>query len=185
MTLPDFVTAAQLADFSKGQLSASDPRIAGALAGASRAIRNYCGWHIFPRVSETLLLDSSGGRELELPSMHVTDIASVRVNGTELAASVFEDWSELGSIRLHSGGWPDRYRSVSVTLTHGYDAVPDIAETLKAIVTRELSSPSGATREQAGQVAVSWAITSPGVSGGLAILGTEYAVLDSYRIVGA
>lgn len=179
-----FATAAELSAYSKGQISESDPRVEPALAGASRAIRRYCGWHIFPSISETLILDGPGGRVLDLPSLNVTDVASVVQLGTTLDASTYR-WSALGSIKLNSGWWTDEYRGIEVALTHGYVDADDVRDVLLAIVSRELSSPSGATREQAGQVSVSWAITSPGVSGGLALLGTDYAVLDSYRIVGA
>lgn len=179
-----FATADQLSTYSLRKIAATDPRVPDALAGASRAIRKYCGWHVFPEITETLKLDGPGGRELDLPSMHVTDVASVSQHGDVVDASTY-DWSELGGIKLRRGWWTDRYRAIDVTLTHGWNEVEDIQRVLLAIVTRELSSPSGATREQAGQVSVSWAITSQGASGGLAVLSNEYAVLDAYRIVGS
>lgn len=183
MALQDFVTAADLAVYSNGKISSADPRVNPALAGVSRAVRRYCGWHIGPSVSETLLLDGPGGRVLDLPSLNVADVASVTQNDTLLDPSSYR-WSALGSIKLNTGWWTEDYRAISVVLTHGYDDFEDVQETVKAIVMRALMSPTGATREQAGQVSVSWAITAPGVSGGLAILEHERAALDSYRIVG-
>lgn len=184
MALTDLATAAQLAVRSNGKLSQTDPRIPDALQGVSRAIRNYCGWHVTPVDTQTLTLDGPGGRELDLPTLHVTDVASVVQHGETLDASTYE-WSALGNIRRLSGWWTDHYRSIQVTMTHGYEDAMDVADVALAIVLRELSSPTGATREQVGQVSVSWAITAPGVSGGLAVLGPEYAILDAYRIVSA
>jgi hypothetical protein len=42
----------------------------------------------------------------------------------------------------------------------------------------------GATREQAGIYAASWATTAPGVSGGMSLLARDTAVLDTYRLAG-
>jgi hypothetical protein len=95
------------------------------------------------------------------------------------------DWSELGDVELRWGTWSHRYRSIVAIIDHGYEDVPDVGRVMQAMIARELSSPSGATREQAGQVSVSWAITSPGVSGGIAVLQNEYSILDTYRIVGS
>ena len=41
--------------------------------------------------------------------------------------------------------------------------------------------PMGATREQAGQVSVSWAYNE-GVSGGLTFTARDRALLDAYRL---
>lgn len=180
-----FVTATQLADYSKGKISGTDPRVNDALIGASTAIRRYCGWHIFPAVQgESITLDGPGGRELALPSVHVTAVQSITQCDVLLDESAYS-WSELGEVHLKRGCWSDEYRSITAVIDHGYDDVPDIQRVVLAMVSRELSSPSGATREQAGQVSVSYALTSAGVSGGVSVLQSEYAVLDTYRIVGA
>jgi hypothetical protein len=150
----------------------------------SVAIRRYCGWHITPVRDETLTLDGPGGRELALPTMRILTDPTITQLGTVVDATTY-DWSELGEVELRYGCWSSRKRSIVAAFSHGYEHAYDVERVALAIAARELSSPSGSTREQAGQVSVSYAITAPGVSGGLALLGPEYAVLDSYRIVSA
>lgn len=178
------VTAQDLADFSKGKIAATDPRVQGALDGVTYAVRRYCGWHVTPDTSETVILDGPGGRELQLPSMHVTAVANVTARGVAVDPSTYT-WSPLGQLRLTEGWWPYDYQTISVDLTHGFDEAPDVAQIILAVVARELSSPTGATVEQAGAVSMHWALTAPGASGGLALLGPELAILDTYRLVGA
>ena len=175
-------SASELATYSNGAVSSSDPRVAGSLAGVSLAIRNYCGWHITPELSDSLTLDGPGGRLLSLPTKYLTAITALVENDVVLVDNTDFRWSVDGSVkRLHTR-WHDDFRIIDATITHGYPSAPDVKSVALAVVTRELSSPTGATREQAGAVSVSWALSSPGVSGGIALLAHERAILDFYRI---
>jgi hypothetical protein len=182
--LPSLATPAELAAYSQGSISATDPAAQAALDGASAAVRAYCGWHIYPAITETLILDGPGGRVLGLPSRHVTAVTAISQAASSVAATSYK-WSALGDIQRKDWcNWSTDYRDIEVTLTHGYTAVPaDIRQALLAIVARGMSSPTGATREQTLTSSITWATTASGVSGGLAILGPEYNVLDAYRIV--
>lgn len=82
-------------------------------------IRAYCGWHVSPSITETITLDGPGSDTLFLPSLHVTDVASVTVDGV---AQNEPEWSEAGLIRGAFHG--RRFRSIVVTLTHGYAEPP-------------------------------------------------------------
>lgn len=177
-----FATTEELASYSKGAISAYDPRAEEALDGASQAIRNYCGWHVTPVATETLVLDGPGGRLLSLPTKRVVSIASIVEDETTLADNTDFRWSEDGSVKRKTCRWSDDFRILTVVLTHGYDTALDLKRVLLSVVMRELSSPSGATREQAGAVSVSWALSAPGVSGGIAIMQNERQILDFYRI---
>ena len=42
------------------------------LDAASDAIREYCGWNIYPQVTETITVDGSGTSVLLLPTMNLT-----------------------------------------------------------------------------------------------------------------
>ena len=96
------------------------PEWEGVPLGTQAFIRDYCGWHIAPVVEETLILDGSEGSSLMLPTLHIKDVLSVKVGGTDL--SYFE-WSQSGYLRKR-GSWGRRLRSVEVTLRHGYENVP-------------------------------------------------------------
>jgi hypothetical protein len=182
------VTPSQVSQYTQGKVSASDPRLQGLIDGATAAVRRYCGWHIAPTYTETIVLDGPGGHVLTLPTLHVTALGPVTENGAVLVeytpsvtTGVFE-WSTIGTVRRTCGRWTDRYRAVSVTMTHGFDSAPDVAQIIMQVVAQALSSPLGATREQAGALSVSWATTAPGVSGGLSLLQRDLDVLNLYRL---
>jgi hypothetical protein len=81
---------------------------------AAASVRAEAGWHIAPEVTETITVESWGGRELFLPSRRVVSVATV---GT------YDEWSLYpGEMLYRRGGWP--VGRLSVTLTHGYAQVP-------------------------------------------------------------
>lgn len=178
-----FVTAADLSAWTGGKVSPNDPRVQPLIEGASAAIRRYCGWHIAPEKTETLLLDGSGGKVLTLQTLHLVDVASVKINGKEIPADLY-DWSHLGNIELRHGTWPLRYRSVEVEFTHGFESAPDINQIVNQVCSNALASPMGATREQAGQVSVTWGQTAPNTAGGMTLLQRDLDVLDTYKLRG-
>lgn len=185
MPLPPLVTPDEVAEYTQGKVSAVDPRLPALLAGAATAVRRYCRWHVWPQVTETLMLDGPGGRELALPTLHMTALTAATNAGETLDVSTLE-WSALGTVRRPGGAcWTDRYRGVQVTITHGVEDASDVQQIVKQVVAAALSSPMGATREQAGALSVSWATTAPGVAGGLSLLGRDLAILDTYRLAGA
>lgn len=187
MPAAPIVTPQQLSDWTQGKVLVSDPRLADLLDGATAAVRRYCGWHVAPSFGETVVLDGPGGDVLTLPTLYLTALTSVVEAGVTLveydAATAVGDyeWSVLGNVRRY-GFWTDRYRGLSVTMTHGFDTAPDVAQIIMQVVSSALSSPMGATREQAGQLSVTWATTGPGVSGGLSLLERDLAVLAQYRL---
>lgn len=184
MALQPLASTEQVEAYSKSQILGADPRLGDSLNGVSTAIRRYCGWHIAPAQTETVVLDGPGGRLLSLPSLHVTDVSAIAEDDVPVETSNYR-WSVDGSVKKKSGRWSDEFRSVTVTYTHGFDYadVADLTSVVLSVIVRQLSSPTGATREQAGQVSVSWAVTAPGVSGGIALLEHERSILDHYRIV--
>lgn len=106
------------------------------LAAVTAQIRGYCGWHIGPSVTETITVDSRGGRIVELPTLHMTTLTAVIADGTAVTGV---EWSQLGLLRQGDGTrWPDKWRGVIVTLTHGYDPVPaDLAAVVRAAASRD------------------------------------------------
>lgn len=152
------------------------------LIAAERMVRNYCGWHIAPVVTQRLVLDGSGSKSLFVPSLRVLNITACSVGEQELDVDELE-WSGDGFLR-RSCGWPDRLRSVKLTLEHGFTTAPDVAEIVMEIAARAASSMGGRTRESAGGVSISNALTAPGVSGGVVLMAHEKEALASYRIPG-
>lgn len=98
---------------------------------AAASVRAEAGWHIAPVVTQTLYLQSFGGRFVTLPSRRVVSISAVRSGAT-----TYTDWTlEPGRLYrpgYYYGGWP--VGVIEVDLVHGYDEVP--ADLLPVIVNR-------------------------------------------------
>lgn len=184
--VPDFATPADVSNFTKGQIEELDPRVPDALAAVTSSIRKEAGWHIGPVVEgHSVTLDGPGGRKLHLPTMKLLNLVSVTELGVALdLAGESHDWSELGLVEKRDGTyWTDRYRKIVAVMDHGYEDIADLKFLTLSLVSRGLSSPLGATREQAGSMSIQWATAVPGVAGGLVPLPSETRIMDRYRLV--
>lgn len=183
--IPDFATPAEVANFTKGQIEETDPRVADAIKAVTSSIRKEAGWHIGPVVeAHSVTLDGPGGRLLHLPTLRLQELVSV----TELGVAVdltgeSHDWSELGLVEKRDGTyWTDRFRKIVAVMDHGFDDLADLKFLTLSLVSRGLSSPLGATREQAGSMSIQWATATPGVAGGLVPIPAEVRIMDRYRL---
>lgn len=179
--LPALVLPVDLADYTQGKVSADDPRLPPLLNAATVAVRRYCGWHIAPVVEEEFVLDGTGADVAMLPTMRVVDVLAFTDDGRAVDVASLE-WSQKGMVRRRGGRWTDKFRGVRASVQHGYDDAPDVEQIIKQVVSAALSSPMGATREQAGALAVTWAATGVGVSGGLSLLERDLTILAQYRL---
>lgn len=143
-----------------------------AVTAAQDMIRAYCGWHIAPSETHTVILDGKGGTTLFLPSLHVTAIVEIVADGVTLPASAYE-WSEFGAVDRVGGYWPRKYRSIEVEFTHGYPTCPlEVREFLKQLAETG-AGQAPMTRAAVGQVVVTYAAPTP-----------SWSVLDPYRRFG-
>ena len=181
--MASFATPAELAAYSNGLISQTDPRSQPLLDGATLAIQRYCGWNIAPAEDVTVTLDG-GGSVLYLPSLKVNSITSITIAGTLLAATDYEWSRRTGNVRRKDACFfPEVWGSIVAVFNSGYTAVPaDLKQIVLQVSSLAMSSPTGATREQAGQVSMAWATTAPGVSGGLVLLPRDMQTLNSYRL---
>lgn len=148
------------------------------VALASERIRSYCGWHIFPSITETLLLDGPGQHFLMLPSMYVTDIVSVTEDGYLVDGSQYE-WSASGQV-WRSWPWTGHFRAVAVELTHGYDTVPEAVKDVAITLAKRVpAAMAGVVQEQAGTVSRTFggALTSAEL-----LTAAERLVLAPYKL---
>lgn len=140
-----------------------------AVKAAEAMVRAYCGWHIAPAVTETLTLDGKGGAILVLPSLRVTAITAVVADGVTLAAAAYS-WSQSGLVERVGADWPRKFRSVAVTLTHGYATCPlEVRDFIQQLAENGAATPP-LTKAQVGQVVVTYSAQSP-----------AWSVLDPYR----
>lgn len=119
-----------------------------ALESASGVIRDRCGWTIS---SETVTdtLDGDGGRSLWLPTLKLTDVSNVQIGDQILVAGMDFDWTSYGKL-IRAGRWPHKPRSISITYTHGYDAVSQGVRTvcLKLAATAYENTSGGKSRTE-------------------------------------
>lgn len=158
-----------------------------ALAGASGFARDYCRWGILEEET-TWTLDGTGTSLLSLPTLYLTDVAEVRIDGTVIAApaagaapaSDQYTWSEKGLL-ARAAGWPKRYRCIEVDVVHGYP-LAQVPEAIKAVVmviaARSMVNPEGLRSKTVGAVSKSYIFET--MRGDLTEL--QIAQLGRYRL---
>ena len=158
MTTPALLSQADLAAFQ-----GSDPN--WFLTAAGETIRNFCQWHIYPNIPVTQTVPIQPDGTIMLPSLHVTDVASVSINGLELDPTSYQ-WHQAGYIhhfRQEFFPWPlwplqsDRpfreYPSplsqyADVTYTHGFEAIPAVVAAVgMELANRAMELPSGVAKQ--------------------------------------
>lgn len=149
-----------------------------ALAAAEAAVRAFCGWHVAPSKTEVVTVWGAGDRSVLLPSLYVAAVASVTVDGEPVEG--FE-WTPDGILRgVRKCG------RVEVEMTHGHDADSTAGTLLSSIIlataARTIASPSGLMRAQVGQVSETYSQTATNQAGGVALLDSERALLDPYKL---
>ena len=82
------------------------------------SVRDYCGWHIAPEITETVTVDGSGTWAQLLPTLRLVDLLSI-TNAGDVVAN--PEWSASGVVR---GAWTGRYRGVVAEMKHGYATWP-------------------------------------------------------------
>ena len=140
-------------------------------------VREYCGWHIAPAITETVTLDGPGGSLLRLRSLYVTAVTEVINRG-----HVVDDpqWSQNGMIR---GCWTDRFRGITVTMTHGYDECPaDIVAVLEHMASQgEAAEAVGVMQSMTAGPFTAQASTAS-LAGAVGLSGQHRGVLDRYKL---
>lgn len=158
-------------DLSK--FNTSDPE--WFLAAAGETIRNFCQWHIAPSVTVTQQVPIQPDGTIMLPSLYVTGVESVTLNGLELDPCTYK-WFQAGYIkhfRKDYFEWPlwplesDRpfreypsplARHAEVTFTHGYPQLPAaVAAVGMELANRAMELPSGvATQISSGPYGITF-----------------------------
>lgn len=152
---------------------------------AQAAVRSYCGWHVAPIIEETLTVDGSGTRRILLPTKHLLAVTEVNetIQGQTLQVTDYT-WSMAGILKRDDKPFTDNYRSVTVTIKHGWNPedVPDIQALIIQMARRAANAPAGIVRSQS----VNGATVTMDMSGGGApminLLASEKSSLARYRL---
>ncbi len=172
-TIDDYVKACgQPADTTK---------VEAALEAASQAIRDWCGWHVYPSVACTAQVIADG-RFLRLPALVVTEVTGVTEDGEELSEGQYE-WRRDGLVRRCGfRNWSQSWNGVGVAYVAGISdqdaaAVRDACVTLAANAS---TAPRGISSESAGDVSISYSVPGGGID--VASNAGLRAVLAWYRL---
>lgn len=148
-------------------------------------VRGYCGWHISPSVTQTVTLDSDGGKLLTLPSLHVTAVTSITIGGTAVDMATVK-WSANGLVQIADCSYfAYGYRNVVVTFTHGWPETPmDLRAAMTNIVKRAAVTDGLIVQETFGPFSKTYSSTAGGpVSDRTGYATAEELVLNRYRIL--
>jgi hypothetical protein len=129
------------------------------LDAAMGAVRAYCGWHIAPEITETVVVDGNPRGEILFQTMHLTAVEDLAIDGSVLDA---EDYlvKEAGFVVLNNGWswypWSSTYpytNAVTATITHGYaDVPPEVQEVVFELASSRPGSGARVSRMSVGQV---------------------------------
>lgn len=189
--LPDMLTETEFDDMTAGKYS-GDARILSNILAAESAIRNYCGWHLYPATEcqlSTSLFDKritavGNGYLIQLPARFVTAVSSVSIAGVEYSTFVLET---NGIVRLYDvATWLPQYSAVIVTYTAG---LPDgfmspIKDIIGHRVTHALANSYGVASEAAGGVSVTYNANWINSSRATALPTDNKEVLEPYKLTG-
>lgn len=171
---------------------ACDARINPELFAVSQAIRNYCGWHVYPAAEcsfSTTFYDrrvTFVGSEIlvQLPARFVSGVSEVKIGNTAVQTFVIES-NGLLHIYAVNGGC-ERYTSLTVTYTAGVPeafagAIKDLAAHR---VTHALAQSYGVQSESAGGVSITYSANWINSAQATALPDDNKEVLAPYRLQG-
>lgn len=132
-----------------------------ALRVASANIRGIAGWHIAPEVTETLTVESDGGRYLFLPTARIVEVTAVRDVAGDTPRELTGWRIKRDAAGVLIGYWPCGV--IEVDVTHGHaetpaDLLPVIAAECRthsrdrAVVSRSRGPFSESYRDEAPTV---------------------------------
>ena len=172
---------------------AGDTRIPGNLSAASEAIREYCGWHIYPAqacsFSERLLYGNGrikrAGADflVQLPAAYVTAVTAVTIGGNAWTDFAIEPNGLLRLFDVHDHTIT-RKTEIAVTYTAG---VPNgmmaaVKELLAHRVTHALASSAGIQSETAGGVSVTYSANWINSARSTALADDNKEVLSPFKL---
>lgn len=172
---------------------AGDARTAGNIMAAEAAIRNYCGWHIYPSlpcVLSTTFFDrrvtlASGIIMIQLPAAYVTSVESVTVGGAQYDTFVLDTNGLLRIFDVSLSGLK-AYSPIVIEYTAGFpeELMAGIKELIAHRVTHAMASTSGVQSETAGGVSVTYNAAWTNNSRATALADDNKEVLAPYKVRG-
>lgn len=191
-SLTDMLTLAEFDDFTASKWS-EDDRIPGNIAAACSAIRNYCGWHVYP--SLTCTLDTSffdrrvalnGGSVLiQLPARFVSSVTSIKIGGTAYTSYVLE---ANGLLKVYNVDFYGIYEYTSIEVVYVAGVPSEFMDGLKELVahrvTHAMASSGGVQSETAGGVSITYSANWTNSARATALADDNKEVLQPFKLTG-
>lgn len=190
--LTDMLSAEEFNEFTADKY-AGDQRTEANIRAASTAIRNYCGWHVYPERActlDTTFLDRRIARVknamlIQLPAKYVTQVESVTIGGIAYTSYVHETGGLLKVYDVSMAGL-EEYTPVVVEY---YAGLPDsLMDGLKELaahrVTHALASSGGVQSETAGGVSITYSANWTNSARATALADDNKEVLAPYKLQG-
>jgi hypothetical protein len=152
------------------------------LLQAEALVRAYCGWHIAPVRTHTVVV-SSFDATLVLPTLRLVEVVSVVASdGTVLdpidyradpAGVITRNGAHVTPWGYHFG-WGHAWGDLTVTYRHGYDTPPaDVTAVVQGLASRAKAGTTGLASRTMGPFSESY---------GADLFGTDREVLARYRL---
>jgi hypothetical protein len=164
MTIPDLPPLVTTDDDDWAAFQTNDPDWNMRLAG--REIRKYCSWHIYPNLVRTVRNIPVGSHGImQLPSLMVTDVASVAIQSCDGTLTVLDtdryNWFDYGVIQPIGWDWYGSYYGwdwsylpvyqfglATVTFSSGYEIAPeDVTAVAYELVTTTMEVSAGNVKD--------------------------------------
>lgn len=126
------------------------------LKAAGHLIRDYCGWHIAPTIDAVLNVECGERGLIILPTLYVTNVASVQIGNRVLEPHTEYHWDHTGVINRTVANWPPimgvpafpHPPRARVTFSHGYPELPEnVAAVGYEIALQAMSRPGANTKD--------------------------------------
>lgn len=190
-TLANMLTVEEYNEFTNGRYASAETQVRKEIGAASAAIRNFCGWHLFPEVECELRTHARDRRItqvgndilIQLPARVVTDITAVTAGG-EVREEYFCE--QNGLLRIYNTRLPTRSEIVTVNYTAGLSSgmMAPIKELIAHRVTHAVAVPAGITSEASGGVSVTYNANWINNSRATALVADNREVLIPYKVQG-
>ena len=180
-SLPDLMTVAEFNTLT-GNKFVNDTRVSSLLASAQIAIRNFCGWHLYPSLPCKFEADSINvSRCIQLPSRFVSGVGSLTLNGeavfdyhVKTNGLVFLDGFVLGK------SWNDVVVEFSSGL--GDSQMGALKEILAGRIANALTNSYGVQSESAGGVSITYSLNWASHASAASITDPLIAALAPYKV---
>lgn len=191
--VPDMLTLEEFNEFTANKYQ-TDGRAEPDIKAAASAVRNYCGWHVYPSLACELSTTPYDKRVsiadrvlmIQLPATFVSSIESIQIDGVE-----YDETYVLmpnGILRVYGLPWSRlrMWTPIEIQYTAG---IPDgSADGLKELiahrVTHALESSGGVQSETAGGVSITYNASWTNNARATALADDNKEVLSPYRLRG-